>query len=107
MIEGVDENAMKIFLTWAMLILGLLLILWMLWSLFRSFQLAKKEPVQFLLPNDLFVSLVVLINIWVILLMLVGSRNLPKDEQQIIVVIISLFAPFFSWWRRTKIGARL
>lgn len=76
------------------------------YAVLRSVPAAKpeKEP-HFYLPNDFFITLVLLANFWLILLVLLGSQELLPTERNMIVILASLLAPFLSWWRKKKAGA--
>ena len=54
------------------------------------------------LPSDFFVSLVLFGNFWMILLVLLGSQELLPSDRPLIVIIVSLIAPFLSWWHKKK-----
>jgi len=58
---------------------------------------------QFFLPNRLFVSLILLSSFWLTLLLLLGLGDLPTGGKQGLIIVISLFAPFLSWWRQNRL----
>ncbi len=76
------------------------------YSVLRSEQAAttRREP-HFYLPNDFFVALVLLTNFWLILLVILGCQELLPADRHLIIIVVSMLAPFLSWWRKKKVSA--
>lgn len=61
---------------------------------------------SFFLPYDFFLSLILLVNFWVIVLVLLGSQSLPEEESFIITIIMCAWVPIFMWWRKKRSWGR-
>lgn len=90
-------------LTITILAIPLGCITFLLVSTLKSQKRSKPaEKSTFFLPNDFFISLVFLMNFWVILLILLGAQELGEKDQRILAMVFCLGAPFLSFWQKKR-----
>lgn len=95
-------------LTWIVAIVLVAPLIAITISAIRSKGLTSADVNQsFFLPYDFFLSLILLVNFWVILLILLGSQSLPEEESFIITMIMCAWGPIFMWWRKKRAWGRL
>jgi|GEM_PF-3802478 len=81
----------------------IIVMLGILWRVARSHETHRPKAVtSFILPHQYFVSLILLANFWLILLLLLGLRELPEEQRSALLILVALFAPFLSWWRQNR-----
>lgn len=85
-------------------VLGILTIAKLSFNVFTSKDSKKKRTKNsIILPTNLFISFIILMFIWIILLFLVGIKYTDKFNQYSLIIIGSGFAIMaFFWWHKNN-----
>lgn len=95
----------ELFIIWLIFVLSLAMVAMMTWRVVRATPVVRQyERSPFFLPNSFFTSLLLFSSFWALLLVVILAQELPEADEQWLIITISLFAPFLSWWRKKRIG---